>query len=298
MPAPTPPAEIDLSAALVRELLVLQQPDLADLPLKLLANGWDNVLFRLGDELVVRLPRRALAAALVEHEQTWLPLLAPRLPLPIPAPARVGVPAVGYPWRWSVVPYLRGEIAASAPFGDPASAAAALGGFVRALHEPAPADAPANPFRGVPIAQRDDAFRLRLSDLADHVPADAVTRVWDDALARPTSSGPSVWLHGDLHPANLLVRDGELAAVLDFGDLTSGDPATDLSVAWMAFSASDRAVFRSAYGNADDDMWARARGWACGLALAFLAHSSDNPLMAAIGSRTLDAVLADAGARH
>ncbi len=295
MPAPTPPAEIDLSAPIVRELLVLQHPELADLPLALLANGWDNVLFRLGDELVVRLPRRALAAALVEHEQTWLSLLAPRLPLPIPAPTHVGVPALGYPWRWSVVPYLDGEIAARVPFADPAAAAAALGSFLRALHQPAPADAPVNPFRGVPLAARDDAFRLRLSDVSEQVPVDAVTRVWDDAVARPTSSGPSVWLHGDLHPANLLVRDGELAAVLDFGDLTSGDPATDLSVAWMAFSATERAAFRSAYGNADDDTWARARGWACGLSLAFLAHSSDNPLMAAIGSGTLDAVLADAG---
>lgn len=295
MPASTPPAEIDLSAALVRELLVLQHPDLAELPLELLANGWDNVLFRLGDDLVVRLPRRALAAALVEHEQTWLPLLAPRLPLPIPAPTHIGVPALGYPWRWSVVPYLPGEIAADVPFERPAEAATALGAFLRALHEPAPAEAPVNPFRGVPLAERDEAFQLRLGDLADHVPVAAVTRVWDDALARPTSSGPSVWLHGDLHPANLLVRDGALAAVLDFGDLTSGDPATDLSVGWMAFPAADRAVFRSACGGVDDDTWARARGWACGLALAFLAHSADDPLMAAIGSRTLDAVLAGAG---
>ena len=293
MPAPTPPAEIDLSATLVRELLADQHPDLAELPLELLANGWDNVLFRLGDELVVRLPRRALAAALVEHEQTWLPLLAPLLPLPIPAPTHIGEPGFGYPWRWSVVPYLPGEIAARAGFEPPAAAATALGEFLRALHQPAPPEAPANPFRGVPLAQRDDAFRLRASDLSGLVDVDGVTRVWAAALARPASSGPAVWLHGDLHPANLLVRDGALAAVIDFGDLTAGDPATDLSVAWMAFSPDDRAVFRIAYGDADDDTWTRARGWACGLALAFLAHSSDNPLMAAIGRRTLDAVLAD-----
>ncbi|HEX7105870.1 MAG TPA: aminoglycoside phosphotransferase family protein [Acidothermaceae bacterium] len=293
MPAPTPPAEIDLSATLVRELLVVQHPDLAELPLGLLANGWDNVLFRLGEELVVRLPRRALAAALVEHEQTWLPLLAPRLPLPIPAPTHVGRPALGYPWRWSVVPFLPGEIAARARFERPAVAAATLGEFLRALHQPAPADAPANPFRGVPLAERDDAMRRRLAGLADLVDVEAATRVWDDALARPASSGPAVWLHGDLHPANLLVHDGALSAVIDFGDLTAGDRATDLSVAWMAFSPDDRAVFRSAYGNPDDDTWARARGWACGLALAFLAHSSDNPLMAAIGSRALDAVLSE-----
>lgn len=293
VPAPTPPAEVDVSVELVHRLLAVQHPDLAEQPLELLANGWDNVLFRLGSDLVVRLPRRALAAALVEHEQTWLPVLAPRLPLPIPAPVRVGQPALGYPWRWSVLPYLHGEIAARAPFADSSAAATTLGAFLRALHEPAPGDAPANPFRGVPLVQRDGAFRQRLASLHDAIDVDAVTRVWSEALARPAWSGPPVWLHGDLHPANLLVDDGVLSAVIDFGDLTAGDPATDLAVAWMAFSARDRAVFRTAYGKADDDTWARARGWACGLALAFLAHSADNPLMAAIGTRTIDAVLTD-----
>ena len=297
MPATTPPAEVDVDADLVRRLLAVQHGDLAELPLTLLANGWDNVLFRLGGDLVVRLPRRSLAAALVEHEQTWLPLLAPRLPLPTPAPTRLGKPALGYPWRWSVVPFLPGEIAARAPFARPAEAAATLGAFLRALHVVAPAEAPRNPFRGIPLAQRDEVFRRRLSELAgaDEVTfdVDAVAHVWDDALARPPSSGPAMWLHGDLHPANLLVHGGSLSAVIDFGDLTAGDPATDLAVAWMAFERADRAVFRATYGKADDDTWARARGWACGLALAFLAHSADNPLMATIGNRALDAVLAD-----
>jgi len=293
VPAPTPPAEVDVSVSLVRELLAAQHPDLAGLPLQLLANGWDNVLFRLGSELVVRLPRRSLAAALVEHEQTWLPVLAPRLPLPIPAPVRVGQPALGYPWRWSVLPHLRGETAAAAQFADPSDAATALGRFLRALHEPAAGDAPANPFRGVPLAQRDEAFRQRLESLHGAIDVDAVTRVWSGALERPVWSGPAVWLHGDLHPANLLVDGGVLSAVIDFGDLTAGDPATDLAVAWMAFSARDRAIVRTAYGRADDDTWARARGWACALALAFFAHSADNPLMAGIGTRTIEAVLTD-----
>lgn len=292
VPAPMPPADVDVSAELVRRLLAVQHPDLTGLPPELLASGWDNVLFRLGSDLVVRMPRRALAAALAEHEQTWLPVLAPQLPLPIPAPVRVGHPGLGYPWRWSVVPYLRGEIAARAEFADPSDAAAALGAFLRALHRPAPGDAPANPFRGVALAQRDEAFRQRLAGLSE-IDADAVARVWSDALARPTWSRPAVWLHGDLHPANLLVHEGVLSAVIDFGDLTAGDPATDLAVAWMAFSAADRPVFRTAYGKADDDTWARARGWACGLALAFLAHSADNPLTAAIGARALEAVLTD-----
>ena len=138
VPAPTPPAEVDVSVSLVRELLAAQHPDLAGLPLQLLANGWDNVLFRLGSELVVRLPRRSLAAALVGHEQTWLPVLAPRLPLPIPAPVRVGQPALGYPWRWSVVPSFPGTTALEQLPGDLSAAATTLGRFLRALHTPAP----------------------------------------------------------------------------------------------------------------------------------------------------------------
>jgi aminoglycoside phosphotransferase (APT) family kinase protein len=292
-PEKMPAAEVDLSVDLVRRLLAVQHPDLAELPLQVLANGWDNLICRLGDDLAVRLPRRALAAELVDHEQAWLPLLAPRLPLPVPTPVRTGTPALGYPWRWSVVPYLPGEIAARTPPSDPAAAAIALGAFVRALHEPAAADAPANPFRGVPLADRDAAVRTRLDLLDGLIDAAAAARVWDDALARPPWPGPPLWLHGDLHPANLLVHDGKLAGVIDFGDLTSGDPATDLAVAWMAFDRRHHPAFRNAYGKADDDTWARARGWACALALAFLAHSADNPLMADVGRRTLDAVLAE-----
>jgi aminoglycoside phosphotransferase (APT) family kinase protein len=288
-----PAAEVDLGEDVVRRLLATQHPDLADRPLRLLANGWDNVLYRLGADLVVRLPRRQMAAVLVEHEQRWLPELATGLPLPIPAPVRVGRPDAVYPWSWSVVPWLPGRVAASTVVRDPSVEARRLGDFVAALHRPAPADAPVNPVRGGPLAERAFAVEERLAVLADVIDAGGVREQWDHARGAARWSGPPLWLHGDLHTANLLVDDGALAAVIDFGDITAGDPATDLAVAWMVFDPGDRALLRAACGTTDDDTWRRARGWALHLSLAYLAHSADNPMMAAIGRRTLDAVLSD-----
>jgi len=292
-PRAMPAAELPLSPALVRRLLAEQHPDLADLPVEVLANGWDNLVCRLGDDLLVRLPRRAASAALVAHEQRWLPELAACLPLPVPAPVRTGRPGAGYPWAWSVVPYLRGEIAARTPPADPYAAALALGGFLRALHVPAPPDAPANPVRGIPLAGRAAGVGRQLPHLEGAERA-AAGRLWEAAVAAPAWDGPPLWLHGDLHPANVLIDAGAVAAVIDFGDVTGGDPATDLAVAWMLLPArAAREEFRRAYGRADGATWLRARGWALALALVFLTHSADNPLMAAVGRRTLDAVLAD-----
>ena len=293
-----PAAEVEVSADLVRRLLADQHPDLARLPVEFLANGWDNELYRVGDGLVARLPRRALGAQIIKNEQRWLPGLAPRLPLPIPRPERTGVPACGYPYSWSVVPYLPGVPAAASSF-DPAAAAAAVGGFLGALHVPAPADAPANPFRGVPLAERAGTFAANLALLAAQVDQDAVLRAWVAALTAPGYDGPPVWLHGDLHPANILVNDGQVSGVIDFGDITAGDPASDLSVAWMLLPASCHAIFWSAYqeaggpagGRAGDALRARARGWALNLAVVFLAHSEDNPVLRQVGRRTLSAVL-------
>ena len=228
-----PAAELDVSEALVRALLEEQHPDLAGRPLRLVANGWDNVLFRLGDDLVARLPRRELAVPLVEHEQRWLPELAPRLPLPIPAPVRVGRPGAGYPWPWSICPWIEGESALVSPPTDLGATAVALGRFLAAVHVPAPAAAPANPFRGIPLAGRTERTlacarrprrRRRRPPPAARCGTSCCTPAWDR---------PPVWVHGDTHPGNLVVRDGELVAVVDWGDLTAGDPASDLVVAWM-----------------------------------------------------------------
>jgi len=292
-----PAAEVSVSPELVRRLLAVQHPEFAQLPVEVLANGWDNLSCRLGDALLVRLPRRAVAARLLANEQRWLPVLAPALPLPVPAPVRTGRGALGYPWSWSIVPYLPGDVAACEPPADLAAAAASLGGFLGALHVPARAEAPVNPVRGVPLAARADAVAENLDLLGTSIDRAAVRRRWDAALATPAWGGPAVWLHGDLHPANILVDHGRISAVIDFGDITAGDPAGDLSAAWMLLPARHHRRFQDAYLAAsehgdDEALWARARGWALVLSLAFLAHSADNPLMAGIGRRTLDAVLA------
>ena len=299
-----PAAEVQVSADLVRRLLADQHPDLARLPVEFLANGWDNELYRVGDALVARLPRRALGAQIIKNEQRWLPGLAPRLPLPVPYPERTGVPGQGYPYWWSVVPYLPGVPAAQASSFDPAAAATAVGGFLGALHMPAPADAPANPFRGVPLADRDGTFAANLALLASQggrgrVDQDTVLRMWAAALAAHSYDGPPVWLHGDLHPGNILVNDGQVSGVIDFGDITAGDPASDLSVAWMLLPPGCHDSFWSAYqaagGRADDALRARARGWALNFAIVFLAHSEDNPVLREAGHRTLSIVLEDQG---
>ena len=286
-----PTAEVQVPPQLVRRLLADQHPDLAGLSIEVLANGWDNVVCRLGEDHLVRLPRRAVSAALVLNEQRWLPSLAGQLPLPVPAPVRIGLPGRGYPWAWSVVPFFSGEIAARTRPADPGEAALALGEFLAALHRPAPADAPVNPVRGIPLVGRAAGVMSQLPYLDDPSERATAMDVWESASAAPEWDGPPVWLHGDLHPANILVDRGRVGAVIDFGDITAGDPATDLAVAWMLLPTRQRAEFRRAYGRADDDTWARARGWALALALAFLTHSADNPLMAGIGRRTLDAVL-------
>jgi aminoglycoside phosphotransferase (APT) family kinase protein len=286
-----PAAEVPVSVELVRRLVAEQRPDLAGLAVSVLANGWDNLVCRLGDRLLVRLPRRAMAAELVEREQRWLPELAPRLPLPVPAPVFVGRPGHGYPWSWSIVPYLPGHVAAENPPTSPAAAAVTLGGFLAALHTPAPSDAPPHASRGIPLARRAEGVADQLARLDDRPRRVAAAGLWQAVLDVPGWPGPPHWLHGDLHPANILVHHGALSAVVDFGDLTAGDPAGDLSVAWMLFDAERRARFRAAYGAADDHTWQRARGWALVLALVFVSFSADNPTMAGIGERTLDAVL-------
>jgi aminoglycoside phosphotransferase (APT) family kinase protein len=255
-----------------------------------MANGWDNLMCRLGAELIIRLPRRAVAADLIRHEQRWLPELAPRLPLAVPAPVRIGRATADYPWPWSIVPFLPGRPAASSPPADPAAAAIVLARFLRALHVPAAADAPANPVRGVPLASRSETVTARMAQVADLVDVAAIRPLWQESVAAPPWAGPPAWLHGDLHPANILVDGGQVSAVVDFGDITAGDPATDLAVAWMMLPASCHDAFRDSYGTPDDPLWMRARGWALALALAYLGSSADNPLMAQIGRRTIAAL--------
>lgn len=292
-----PAAEAAIEPSLVRALLTDQHPDLAHLPLVDVGSGWDNKLFRLGEDLAVRLPRRAVAAPLIQHEQRWLPELAPLLPLPTPVPVRAGGPGRGFPWSWSVVPWLAGKPAALTPPHDARAAAVTLAAFVCALHQPAPDGAPINPYRGVPLADRAPMVQSRALQLNDVVNRAAILEAWDDVVQTPSWSGPPLWIHGDLHPGNLLVDGGQLSGVIDFGDLTAGDPATDLSIAWMLLPADARLAFRACVARlsrwVDADTWIRARGWALALGLAFLASSRNSELMSLMGRTAIRAALGD-----
>lgn len=286
--AGTPAAEHPIDEGLVGRLLAEQHPDLAALPLAAVAAGWDNAMFRLGDRLAVRLPRRAAAASLITHEQRWLPALADGLPLPIPVPLRVGRPGQGYPWGWSVHPWLPGEAADIQP---PAPAQAPqFGAFLRLLHRPAPPDAPRNPVRGVPLSTRAHVAEERLARLAratDRI-TPAIRQIWRAALDAPIDVGPT-WIHGDLHPQNLLVEGGALAGVIDWGDLAAGDRATDLAAIWMLLTTPQaRRAALAAYGGGSPATLARARGWAVHLGATLLDTGLvDNPRHARIGERTL-----------
>lgn len=297
-----PPAEAAIDASLVEALLAEQHRDLVGLPLVDLGEGWDNRLFRLGEALAVRLPRRAASAALIEHELRWLPVLAPGLSLKTPVPLRAGRAGCGFPWRWSIVPWLPGSTAWASPLADPRSVAIALGRFVAELHSPAPHDAPRNPWRGVPLALRNDVVARGAESLDGDIDVARVLALWHELAQAPAWQGPPLWIHGDLHPGNLLLQDGRLTAVLDFGDLTSGDPATDLSVAWMLLPPWARALFRASASGVhhpiDDDTWRRARGWALSLGVAYLARSEDDDRLAAMARATIRAALGNEASPH
>ncbi len=283
-----PAAEVEIDETLVRVLLADQHPDLAALDLAPVGYGWDNALWRLGDNLLVRLPRRVLAAHLLVHEQTWLPVLAPRLPLPVPVPVRTGRPTERYPWHWSIVPWLVGSPADRTPVRRPKDAAGRLGRFLRALHTVGPPDAPRNEHRGVPLGDRSEIFEDRVAVLAHEIDVETTRRTWDRAVAVDSWSAPPVWLHGDLHPANILLARGTVAAVIDFGDVCTGDPATDLAAGWMLLPERAMTAFHAGYGGIDDALEVRARGWAALFALMLLGIGLEGrPSYEAVGRRTL-----------
>jgi aminoglycoside phosphotransferase (APT) family kinase protein len=290
-----PAAELDVTDDLVGRLLAEQHPDLARGVLTRVANGWDNVIFRLdgvSDEpLTVRVPRRQLGADLVANEQRWLPDLATRLPIPIPAPVRFGEPGAGYPWKWSVCPWFEGEVAADVPPHDLESEARRLGAFLSALHVPAPPDAPHNPYRCGPASEprpRFDSALLRLEGLVD---TERIRARWQDLVDVDEWTGPPVWLHGDLHTANVIVSDGSISAIIDLGDLTAGDPAVDFAIGWMLFDDEHRAVFRVAAGGVDDATWSRAQAWGIYFGVMYLVHSAESPRFERMGTELLDRVV-------
>lgn len=293
-----PPAEVEIDEGLVRCLLELQHPDLAELPLRHLTDGWDNVTYRLGDDLAVRLPRRAIAAGLFENEQRWLPVLARRVRLPVPEPVRSGTPAAGYPWSWSVVRWIPGVPVAEVPL-DP-SEAGAFGAFLADLHGPAPDEAPRNPYRGVPLHTKEDGLVTRWDRLAGMdaglgVDIDDVRRLWADVVGIPIDSTAG-WLHGDLHPKNVVGDGGRLAGIIDWGDLGVGDPATDLGAAWMLFPPEAHEAVWAAYEPVSAATRDRARGWAVffGTVLLDTAVDGEDPF-GRIGRQTLTRAITRAG---
>ena len=284
----TPSAEVAIDEVLVWRLLADQHPDLAHLPLRPVEAGWDNAMFRLGADLAVRLPRRAGTANLISEEQRWLPQLAKNLPILVPTPQRVGKPAFGYPWSWSVVTWLKG---CTAEFHPPqASQAAPFARFLRCLHVPAPAEAPKNSMRGVPLQQRVSVLEERMQRLRARtsVITSRIMRVWNQAVEAPLDGIPT-WLHGDLHPRNVLVDDGVISGIIDWGDITSGDPATDLAAIWMLFGEPHlRSQALAEYGNISEATVWRAKGWAVLFGVSLLETGiSDNPTNAALGERIL-----------
>ena len=291
-----PEAEVDIDERLVRELIRDQHPDLAGRPLRFVDAGFDNSTWRLGDDLAVRLPRRAVAAELMDHEQRWLPVLAPDLPLPIPAPVRLGIPAPDYPWGWSIVPWMEGEPGDCSPVTDAHDAGRRLGGFLRALHREAPPDAPFNAWRSVTLASRTRAFEDRLDAAGAAVDGPSLRTVWDAAVSATPHPRLPTWVHGDLHPANTIVSGGTVVGVIDFGDLCAGDPATDIGAAWMSIPAEAFRDFGSAYGELDQALVARALGWATLFALMFLGlASAGRPSYEGVAVRALAGV--DAASR-
>jgi aminoglycoside phosphotransferase (APT) family kinase protein len=217
----------------------------------------------------VRLPRTKRAPALLRTEQKWLPVLAERLPLPTPIPVRIGKPSDRFEHTWTITRWVEGEPADYAPITR-ADAAETLASFLKALHQQAPADAPASPTRGIPLAGIRGAFSSWSEVIADPARTDAAREIWEKAVAAPAWRGAPTWLHGDLHPANVVVQDGMLSGVIDFGEMCAGDPATDLSAAWVLLPAGTVSRFFDTYERADEATVARARGWAVLRALVLI----------------------------
>ena len=287
----------DIDAALASRLVSTQFPQWANLPIRpVKLSGWDNRTFRLGDQMSVRLPSALGYAAQVEKEQVWLPKLTPHLPLPIPKPLAVGAPAHGYPLRWSIYEWLEGDNATRERIDDLSEFATSLAHFLNTLYRLDTAGGPPagehSFFRGSPLIVYDADIRNAVATLGQKIDTEAVIQVWEAALSA-TWHGPPVWFHGDVSSANLLVREGRLAAVIDFGCSGVGDPACDLTIAWTFLAGESREAFRAAL-RVDDRAWARGRGWTLWKALITLAETvGGDPVEAQKAEHVVREVLAD-----
>ncbi len=280
----------------MRNLIATQFPQWRDLPITPVEpGGVDNRTFRLGQGLTVRVPSATGYAPQVDKEHQWLPFLAAKLPLAIPIPVAKGMPALGYPFNWSVYGWLEGETAQPGGINDLSSFAVKLADFLHALQS---IDSTGGPlagahsfYRGASLAIYEAETLTAIETLAGQIDVDRSRAVWEAARAA-TWHGPPIWFHGDVAADNLLTKNGNLAAVIDFGCSGVGDPACDLTIAWTLFTGESRKAFRSAV-SADGATWARARGWALWKALITLAKGDTSPVAAAAARRVIEEVLAD-----
>lgn len=268
----------NINPALVACLLAAQFPEWADHPVsRVEPDGIDNTTFRLGEDMSVRLPSAEGYVEQVDKEHRWLPILARHLPLPIPQPLAKGIPGCGYPWPWSVYRWLEGAPANLERIGDLVEFASDLAEFLGALYKIDPYGGPPpgkhNFFRGGPLATYDRETRDAIAALSDEIDVDGPAGVWEAALRAPWHHSP-VWLHGDVSAENLLVDEGRLSAVIDFGCSGVGDPACDLTIAWTFFSGESRQAFQARVP-LDDASWARGRGWALWKALTTLVQARE-----------------------
>lgn len=292
--------ELHIDETLVARLIQEQFPRWAHLPVTRVASaGTDNAMYRLGNDMVVRLPRLPGVAHQVDREHRWLPHLAPHLPITVPTPLAKGGPGAGYELPWGVYDWLDGANAYDAPLTDPREAAGELGRFVAALRKVDATDGPPS-FRGDPVAKHDAYVRMAIRELgaAGMLDPALATAVWEETLRLPQWDAAPVWLHADLLPGNLLTSAGRLTAVIDFGGLGVGDPAADTIAAWAVFDATTREIFREA-ADVDDATWARGRGWAFCFGVMAEHYYGDtcgngtNPVLAAVGRRAVSEVLAE-----
>ncbi|MFB7715723.1 aminoglycoside phosphotransferase family protein [Streptomyces sp. NPDC056105] len=273
-------SDAEITEDLVRALLQDQHPDLAKLPIREVAGGWGNQMWRLGDELAVRMQRMNTRPDPQLKERRWLPVLARQLPLPIPTPVRDGEPSERFPKIWTVMTWIDGTPLDHGAISRVEHAADTLAAFLKALHVEAPADAPVDTVRGVHTQECAETFEQLFQAVAPSHLADQVRAVWDEAVAAPAWQGPPVWVHGDLHPANVVVADGTLAGVVDFEDVFAGDPAWDLAAGWVLLPEGGASRFFDVYAQADQATVRRARGLAAmkSLFLMLMGQNGDRGL--------------------
>lgn len=284
--------ELAIDATLVKRLLMVQFPALANLPLAIVrSTGTVNAVYRLGQDRCVRLSRMPAWAKGLKHEWQWLPLLAPQLALAIPKPLAVGAPTAWYPHPWAIYNWIEGLPYSDELIHDEREAALDLVKFIEELRK---IDVTGAPRAGrKPLRELDGSTRTAIEALRDDIDVVAVSAVWDRALAAPPWDGQPVWIHGDLLRSNLLVQHGRLCAVIDFGSAGVGDPAMDVVPAWSVFQQAGRAAFRAAL-QVDDGTWQRERGYALHQALLILPYyPQTNPDFVSMAKRTIREILVE-----